>query len=1037
MLSRDRESEFQDRLVEIFRDTIKGARFDGITFDDVKRNVPVDNREADIVLYHSGGLPFLVLETKRKGGQTPRAVNDPTSADVMGQAISYVYLYNKDGIRVPFFGAATPALLVIFRTPENLEDFVNRSKVEQRDYSRVIPHERWHELLTKHVIVMEKPDLRKEWASKVLETLAREFREKGSAAIGLSWALINRLRSFVDVLSEDIKPLLSEKMKRDELIKSSLEKLRKELGFKPDVNSLARMMAYVFMNKLVFYKVLEKKYRIPKLVELPTSLSGTKFKERLDELFDEAVTATRDFEPILKPGIYDHIPIPDDPDVLEKINGFIAFLDYVNIEKLGDALGYIYQELIPPIERHQLGQFYTPPPICELIARWAIRGPDDLVLDPGCGSGGFIIKSYDKLAELKSGRLQISEKVHKRILNQLYAVDINPFPAHLTAMNLAMRDVRAPSTNLNVVVRDFFALEPLSELHTSYTVKTPSGTEERRIEIPKSFDVVLGNPPYTRWKEIPEPTQTLIRRILADVVRKYGLTPRLAGGMEPGIYVYWIMHAERFLKEGGRLAMIVSNLWMQTEYGIKLGNFILDHFKVVSVIDFALRLFDALVSTCIILLEKCSNKKERERNEMVFIKIPGENTSVSVDKVLDIINRKKSDKFYVKVVRQGDMPRNKKWLAVLYTEELFANQLFTRMGDLFEPIRGNTKWSYYALSHGHRPDPGSSEFYYLSPSQVKEHGLDAYVGDKNVLHEAVTRAQYAEYFTFTKADWEKLKNEDKKCYMFIGHIRKKDAPTPIREYIKLGETEIRTKLRETRGGNRLASETEAAKVREKTTGFYGWYDLGGVVETSFFAVRQAWHKTRFILCSYPVALYDALIAFKPIKVKLSEKQLKALLAYLNSSFTQYYIELNGRRSGGGVIGLEVGIAREMPVLDVRKLTDEQVVHLAGLFDNLEGMTRCIGGAVKKEYVEKLLPVIKEIDNFVGNLLGLSQDIIRSVQETVVELIERRQAGTKEPKPETVKGSEKVKKLKRGVSGRKTVKQPTTTLLEYMKTNNSH
>jgi lipopolysaccharide biosynthesis regulator YciM len=105
---------------------------------------------------------------------------------------------------------------------------------------------------------MEKPELRKEWASKVLETLAKEFREKGSAAIGLSWALINRLRSFVDVLSEDIKPLLSEKMKRDELIKSSLEKLRKELGFKPDVNSLARMMAYVFMNKLVFYKVLRR-----------------------------------------------------------------------------------------------------------------------------------------------------------------------------------------------------------------------------------------------------------------------------------------------------------------------------------------------------------------------------------------------------------------------------------------------------------------------------------------------------------------------------------------------------------------------------------------------------------------------------------------------------------------------------------------------------------------------------------------------------------------------------------------------------------
>jgi hypothetical protein len=272
--------------------------------------------------------------------------------------------------------------------------------------------------------------------------------------------------------------------------------------------------------------------------------------------------------------------------------------------------------------------------------------------------------------------------------------------------------------------------------------------------------------------------------------------------------------------------------------------------------------------------------------------------------------------------------------------------------------------------------------------------------------------------------------------MFIGHVRRGEAPKEVKEYIKMGETEIRTRLRETRGGGRLASETEAAKVRGKTTGFYGWYDLGGVVETSFFAVRQAWHKTRFILCNFPVALYDALIAFKP-EVKLSESQLKALLAYLNSSFAQYYIELNGRRSGGGIIGLEVNIAKEMPILDVRKLTDEQVINLAELFDKLESVSRRIGGAVEKEQVEKILPIIKEIDSFVGSLLGLSKNQIRNVQETVDELIKRRQASSKEPKPESVKGREKVKKLKRGVGERKKVKQHTTTLFEYMKTNNSH
>jgi hypothetical protein len=356
------------------------------------------------------------------------------------------------------------------------------------------------------------------------------------------------------------------------------------------------------------------------------------------------------------------------------------------------------------------------------------------------------------------------------------------------------------------------------------------------------------------------------------------------------------------------------------------------------------------------------------------------------------------------------------------------------MEEMFEPIRGNTVWSLYALSNGYRPDPGSSEFYYLSPSKIKEYRLEPFVRDRNILHEAITSAEHAKFFTFTKDDWKELKRNDKRCYMFIGHVRRGEAPKEVKEYIKMGETEIRTKIRETRGGGRLASETEAAKVRKQNTKlFYGWYDLGGVVETSFFAIRQAWHKTRFILCNFPVALYDALIAFKP-KVEFSENQLKALLAYLNSSFAQYYIELNGRRSGGGIIGLEVNIAKEMPILDVRKLTDEQVIGLARLFDKLESMARSIGGAVEKEQVEKLLPVIKEIDDFVGNLLGLSQDQIRYVQETVDELIKRRQAASKEPKPEAVKGMSEVKKLRRS-GGRKVAQQSTTTLLEYMKKEN--
>jgi hypothetical protein len=167
--------------------------------------------------------------------------------------------------------------------------------------------------------------------------------------------------------------------------------------------------------------------------------------------------------------------------------------------------------------------------------------------------------------------------------------------------------------------------------------------------------------------------------------------------------------------------------------------------------------------------------------------------------------------------------------------------------------------------------------------------------------------------------------------------------------------------------------------------------------------------------------YDALISLMP-KEKLTEKQLKALLAYLNSSFIQYYIETHGRRSGGGIITLEVNIAEEMPIIDVRKLSEDQTEVLAKKFDELEEEARKIGGASEKEQIEKLKPKIYEIDFEIGKILGIKEDQVKRIQENVEEMIKRRITGSKEPSPEVVKGEEpfkvKPKREKREVKKRK-------------------
>ena len=98
-----------------------------------------------------------------------------------------------------------------------------------------------------------------------------------------------------------------------------------------------------------------------------------------------------------------------------------------------------------------MGEYYTPPAICDLITRLTIDEGNDEILDPACGSGGFLISSYNR----KKALLPEKEGGHEQILNQLYGVDINRFPAHLSAINLSIQDLNSHTETVNVEVSDF------------------------------------------------------------------------------------------------------------------------------------------------------------------------------------------------------------------------------------------------------------------------------------------------------------------------------------------------------------------------------------------------------------------------------------------------------------------------------------------------------------------------------------------------------------------------------------------------------
>jgi len=1008
----EREAEIQDELKDLIEAVTKGRRFHGIEITHVKRDYPVDSREADLVLFTRGEIPFMFIETKRKTGRG--ALFDPLDASVVGQVMSYAWIWKRShpDHEIPFVATANPESIAVFRVPKNIEAYIDRDAVTKRDYKAAIKR-KYISILEEHMVgKVQKLSLTREFVEWLLDKLAEEYAEKKIIKPEPTEALLERFRGFVKTVADKCAPLLEQKLKEDGIFRGEVEKL----GYKTDpevlpqtVSNLARMMAYVLMNKLIFRKILEGSYGLPHMVSIDSS-SLVKFKEQLDYNFEIAVAKTNDFQPIFRVTVYDNIPIPDDPELMEYINDFIYTLESVDVVKIGDQIGYMYEVLIPPEERHQLGQFYTPPWVCELITRWCIRSPEDVVLDPGVGSGGFLLQAYKRLQEKKIGPSVISivpPETHEKILSQLYALDINPFPAHLSAMAISMKSIRTPSTKLNVLVSDFFAVRPGQKVLSPYKVKTIVREEEREVPLPK-FDAVVGNPPYTRWTEIPYETQKLIREQLGKSMKEYGLTPQVSRGVEPGIYTYWILHAHEFLKEGGRLGMIISNTWLQTDYGIGFANFLLDHFRIKAIIDIALKLFKgALITTCIVLAEKESDENRRSNNEVAFIHIPGEVESEDVEDLLKAVETGKSEKYTVTLVKQKELPRDRKWIDLFFKSvDISGHPLMTKLSEFFEPSHGNVGYLFLVSTGkiGGVRNLGSSEFHYLSPSRTKEHNLDKWTYpntslNKAILYPAITSARQANFFMFTEEDWEQMHKLDDRCYVFVCHRPTKELPREVLNYIRWGETECRAKgaARQIRGRGRLANETEAAKARAKESKrFYGWYDVGEVIPAVVCAIRRAWRKTKFLYCKFPVGISgDAFIAFIPKKgVFFNEIQTKALLAYLNSSFAQYSIESVGLKSPGGIIQLDAGRARGIPILDVRKLNDKQQGLLAKLFDELERETRKIGGASTREQIEKLKPKIYEINRAVAEILGIRDEDVKNVQKQVDLMVERRVSAAK-------------------------------------------
>ena len=160
-----------------------------------------------------------------------------------------------------------------------------------------------------------------------------------------------------------------------------------------------------------------------------------------------------------------------DPETLRVFLKVIDGFTYDNSERLGDAFEYLLSVMD---SQGDAGQFRTPRHIIDFIVSIVDPKKEDVVLDPACGTAGFLISSFKHILAANTdsyGNSTLTPDERARLARNLMGYDISPDMVRLSLVNMYLHGLVDPH---------IYEYDTLT-------------SEERWNEF---ADVVLANPPF-------------------------------------------------------------------------------------------------------------------------------------------------------------------------------------------------------------------------------------------------------------------------------------------------------------------------------------------------------------------------------------------------------------------------------------------------------------------------------------------------------------------------------------------------------------
>ena len=267
-----------------------------------------------------------------------------------------------------------------------------------------------------------------------------------------------------------------------------------------------------------------------------------------------------------------------------------------------------------------------PPGVAGLLAHWALRSADDVVLGPNFGSGTFLLES--------ARRLQSLGTTDERLARQLHGSDSRAEAA--VNLRQAFRASGLPADLPGVRHGDLFT-SPLPPV-----------------------DVLIGAPPDTRQRDT---------EILKSAIR--GI-PEAAGCSRLGDpQCLLVIHAAGFLKPGGRLAVILSDRWLDMQYGTAFKNYLLRTFVVRGVVGFQNGNLDpARTGPVVLLAEKRTGQEAGRTPPVPFVCLrPDTHRHLSAD--LRTLLEGQSPDVDRSIVPPDDLKPEARWSPFLYAPDVY------------------------------------------------------------------------------------------------------------------------------------------------------------------------------------------------------------------------------------------------------------------------------------------------------------------------------------------------------------------------------